>query len=171
MGKGGVFLKEKKEEVQQISDGEADAMSIFLARMMKEDKFAPDFIIGISSGAYHLVSRIKSLTKKWTMVGFVNIGIDKLEPDKKMIKNSSFDRDQNLSGVKVLVCEDDLRSGLSFMAVREFLEKKGAEVRTMSFFSHPFSKVAPDYVFKKNIDYEVSFSWDKLREYAEAKSP
>jgi len=164
-------MKEKEEEVQQISDGEADAMAVFLARMMKEDKFSPDFIIGISSGAYHLVSRIKSLTKKWTMVGFVNIAANKIDHSKKEIRNSSFDHCENLSGVNVLLCEDDLRSGSSFIAVREYLEKKGANVRTMSFFSHPFSKVTPDYIFKKNIDYEVSFSWDKLREYAEIKSP
>lgn len=164
--------KEKKKEGQEVSDGEADAMAIFLNRMMKEDKFEPDFIIGISRGAYHLVAKINSMTLKWAKIGYFDIGTDKLDPHKKVIRNSIFDLDKNLSGIKVLVCEDDLRSGASFIAVKEYLEKKGAEVRTMSFFSHPFSKVEPDYIFQKNIDYEVCFPWDNLKLlYAKTKSP
>lgn len=59
----------------------------------------------------------------------------------------------------------------SFMAAREYLEKRGANVRTMSFFSHPISKATPDYIFQKNIDYKPVFPWDKLKSYARTKSP
>ena len=159
------------KERQEISDGEADAMAIVLDRMMKEDRFAPDFITGISRGAYHLVAKINSMTSKWAKIGYLNIGVDKTDPNKKVIKSSSFDHDETLVGVRILVCEDDLRTGLSFIAVREYLEKKGAEVRTMSFFSHSFSKAAPDYIFKKNIEYEVWFPWDNLKQLAKSKSP
>jgi len=55
------------------------------------------------------------------MVGFVNIAANKIDHSKKEIRNSSFDHCENLSGVNVLLCEDDLRSGSSFIAVREYL--------------------------------------------------
>jgi len=169
--KGGIFLKGKEEKRQEISYGEAEVMAIFLDKMMRGDNFSPDFIIGISRGSYHLVAMINSMTLKWAKIGYFDIDIDKLCSDRKVIKSSSFTEEKNLKGVRVLICEDDLRSGSSFMAAREYLERKGADVRTMSFFSHPFSRVTPDYIFQKNIDYEVSFPWDKLKQYAKTKSP
>lgn len=160
----------EEKEIHVISDSEANAMAIFLDRMMKSDGFDPDYIIGISRGAYHLVAKINSMTLKWTRIGFLDLDVDKNYPDKKMIKKSLFADDEDLKGVKILLCEDDLRSGSSFIAAKKYFEDNGAIVRTMSFFSHPFSKMTPDYVFQKNVDHEVSFSWDDLKKYARSKS-
>lgn len=146
-------------------------MAVFLDRMIKGDGFVPDFIAGISKGSYHLIALVNSMMIKWAGVGYFEIDVDKVYSDKKIVKRSSFPENENLKGTKVLICEDDLRRGSGLVAVIEYMRKRGADIRTMSFFSHPYSKINPDFVFQKNIDYRPVFPWNKLRLYAKTKSP
>jgi len=156
--------KKKKPEKKEISWDEAVKMADFLFGIMQSDHFQPDYIIGISRGGYYPAILINTMmTAKWARIGYFDMEVDKDYPDKKRIRASSFHDTEDLDGKSVLLCEDDLQSGSTFIADREFLEKRGATVKTLSFFSHPESRIDPDYTYMKNIDFRPVFPWNAIQ--------
>lgn len=145
-------------------------MAEFIFGIMQSDCFHPDYIAGISRGGYYPAIFINSMTTKWARIGYFDMNIEKHYADKKSVGASSFCESEDLSGKRILLCEDDLQSGSTFIAIKDFLEKRGAIVRTLSFFSHPESMIDPDYIYMKRVDFEPIFPWDFIRKRYQNKS-
>lgn len=60
---------------------------------------------------------------------------------------------------KVLLVEDMLETGKSLKAAKEFLEAKGAEVKTACLYTMPQSEATPDF-FLKQVSKLVEFPWE-----------
>lgn len=120
--------------------------------------YEPDFVIGISRGGLIpaiLLSRIKGGL-------FLPIYIEKIGEERRasglFTLNPSILTDKN-----VLLVEDVLETGRSLMVAKEFLERNGARVKTICFFTRDFSEIKPDYVIAEGLAYEVIFPWERLR--------
>lgn len=150
-------------EARNIPWEKVTEMSINLGEQIKEDGFNPDYIIGISRGGYFPAAFINEMLSKWARIGFVDIGRDDFLPDKRIIKGSSFCEETDLRDKKILLCDDINETGLTFIAVKKYLEQRGAKVKILCFFSRPISKIVPDYVVVSEINFEPIFPWEELR--------
>lgn len=162
--KGGISIKIKKQtEKNEISWEDVENMLMFLGDMINKDGFKPDHIIGISRGGNHVAAFVMDMMIGWTPGGYFDLDVDKNYVDKKVVKRSSFAENEDLHGVKILLCEDDMRSGSTFLAIKEFLTERGAIVKTFCFFTHRGGLIEPDYVYQKNIDHKPLFPWNDFQ--------
>ena len=65
----------------------------------------------------------------------------------------------DVAGMHILLVEDMLETGKSMVVAKEYLEKKGAEVKTACLYTMPMSEIKPDFSLKE-ITEVVPFPWE-----------
>jgi hypoxanthine phosphoribosyltransferase len=60
---------------------------------------------------------------------------------------------------KVLLVEDMLETGKSLQAAKEFLEEKGADVRTAALYAMKGSVIKPDF-YLREVSEVIEFPWE-----------
>lgn len=65
----------------------------------------------------------------------------------------------DLTNQRILLVEDMLETGGSMIAAKEYLESKGAVVKTACLYTMPQTKITPDYSLRQ-ITTVVSFPWE-----------
>lgn len=66
----------------------------------------------------------------------------------------------SLQGKQVLLVEDMLETGKSLIVAKQYLESKGATVKTVCLYVMPFSEIVPDFFLKKVNEIEI-FPWEQ----------
>ncbi|MBI2888963.1 MAG: hypothetical protein HYY10_03520 [Candidatus Liptonbacteria bacterium] len=66
---------------------------------------------------------------------------------------------EGIAGKKVLLVEDMIESGKSLEAAKEYLESKGALVKTACLYTMPISEMTPDY-FLREVVAVAKFPWE-----------
>ena len=116
------------------------------------DDFSPDVIVGIVRGGM-IPARLLSnylQTKKVYCITVEKNG---------NTRNVTTTIMKDLHGQKVLVVEDMLETGRSLLVVKDYLEKKGAVVKTACLYTMPISEITPDYFLRK-IPNVATFPWE-----------
>ena len=65
----------------------------------------------------------------------------------------------DVAGMDILLVEDMLETGKSMVVAKEYLEKKGAEVKTACLYTMPMAEIKPDFSLKE-ITEVVPFPWE-----------
>ena len=138
-GKRGMTWDEFEAEVQKLA--------------AKID-FTPDIIVGIARGGvipatlFSYIFRVKDM--------FV------LKLEKKGEKQISAFALKDVAGKRVLLVEDMIETGRGMMGGKEFLQGKGAEVKTACLYTMAKSEIVPDFSLKR-LHEAPEFPWNKKR--------
>ena len=65
----------------------------------------------------------------------------------------------DVAGMHILLVEDMLETGKSMIAAKEYLEERGAEVKTTCLYTMPQSEIKPDFSLKE-VTAVVPFPWE-----------
>ena len=114
--------------------------------------FTPDIIVGISRGGL-IPARLLSSSLNVKEMFCLTV---KKQNDERVLTTEII---ENISGKYILLVEDMLESGKSLQVAKQYLEKKGASVKTACLYTMPISKVIPDYSLSERKDV-VSFPWE-----------
>jgi hypoxanthine phosphoribosyltransferase len=76
--------------------------------------------------------------------------------DKRKVTNDII---IDINGKYVLLVEDMLETGKSLIIAKQYLEQKGAIVRTVCLYTMPISEVTPDFSLKK-VESIEKFPWE-----------
>ena len=125
-----------------------------LYKKICESDYKPDIIIGIVRGGL-IPARYLSTLSDVKKMDTINVSKD----DDKRTVLTEFN--YNLKGKEILLVEDMLESGKSLIVVKEYLESKGAIVKTACLYTMPRSEIEPDY-YLKEIEYVVTFPWENI---------
>lgn len=120
--------------------------------------YKPDFVIGISRGGWIPAVLLSRLKGGWSLIP---IDILRIGEERKVIGLFALDV-SILIGKNILLVEDILETGKSFIVARKFLEERGATVKTACYIARDFCYVQPDYVIATNISCEIIFPWERL---------
>jgi len=112
----------------------------------------PDVIVGIARGGL-VPARLLSRNLNVRMVYVLSV--IKVGEERKVMTEICDD----LTGRKLLLVEDVLESGDSLEAGKQYLESKGAIVKTASLYVTSQTKVKPDY-YLKEVDTPPQFPWE-----------
>ena len=66
---------------------------------------------------------------------------------------------EDLKGKTILLVEDMLETGRSLVVAKNYLEEKGATVKTVCLYTLPISEITPDY-FLREVDAVIEFPWE-----------
>ena len=135
------------------------SMLLNLAKKIREDKFHPELIVGISRGGW-IPARVMS-----DLLGNSNltdvkvefyIGIGETRNKPIMDKSISI----SVNDKYLLIIDDVADTGESLKLVKEHVNLKGAiEVKTATIYCKPHSKLIPDYYIKKTKKW-IIFPWE-----------
>ncbi len=118
----------------------------------KLSNFSPDIIVGIVRGGM-IPARLLSTYLDIKTVYCLNV--QKQNDGRKVTVEITDD----VTNKKILLVEDMLETGKSLIVAKEYLENKGAVVKTACLYTMPTSEFKPDY-FLKEIDKSVHFPWE-----------
>ena len=114
--------------------------------------FTPDIIVGIARGGVIPATLLAKILKVKDMF------VLKLQRVNER-RISAFMLD-DISGKRILLVEDMIETGRGLKTGKEFLEEKGAAVKTACLYTMPISEITPDY-FLKQIDQVADFPWNR----------
>ena len=115
-------------------------------------EYTPDCIIGIArGGVIPAVLLSKQLKVKDMYVLKVRV-----EGNKRRIMAEVF---TDITNKKVLLVEDMLESGKTMIVLKEYLESKGAEVKTACLYIMPHTEIKPEFCLKE-ISVVENFPWE-----------
>lgn len=114
--------------------------------------FSPDIIVGIVRGG---IIPARFLSTFLHVKNMFCLTVQK-SGSKRTITTSI---DTDIKGKSILLVEDILETGKSMIVVKNYLEEKGAIVKTACLYTMPESVTKPDY-YVKEISQEISFPWE-----------
>lgn len=113
-----------------------------------------DMIVGITRGG---VVPARILSSLLNVPKMACISVEKQGEERKVITELL----EDLSGKTILLVEDMLETGRSLMMAKNYLESKGAKVKTACLYTLPSSEVKPDYCLKE-VEGVVEFPWEEV---------
>ena len=131
-----------------------------LAEKIREDKFQPDVIVGVSRGGWPPARVMSDLLENPEIANvkaefYLGVGQTKGEPLITQPVSVSV-RDK-----EVLLMDDVADTGKSLRLVRAHLKEKGAtEVKIATIYYKPWSVVIPDYYEKETRSW-IIFPWER----------
>jgi len=131
-----------------------------LAEKIREDKFKPDVIVGVSRGGWPPARVMSDLLENPEIANvkaefYLGVAETKGEPLITQPVSVSV-RDK-----EVLLMDDVADTGKSLGLVRAHLKKKGAtEVKIATIYYKPWSVVIPDYYEKETTSW-IIFPWER----------
>jgi len=114
--------------------------------------FKPDIIVGIARGGL-IPSRLLSSLLKIKDVYCVTV---KKNGSRRIVVTEI---KENFKNKKILLVEDVLETGKSLIAAKNYLESRGAVVKTCCLYFMPYTEIKPDY-YLEVITKLVKFPWD-----------
>lgn len=115
-------------------------------------EYTPDCVIGIVRGGLvpaRLLSSYLGVKEMYCLT------VKKTEEGRKITTEITGD----LNGKNVLLVEDMLETGKSLLVAKEYLEAKGAEVKTTCLYTMSISEVVPDYSLRQ-VEEVAKFPWE-----------
>lgn len=113
--------------------------------------YTPDVIVGVARGGVIPAAILSKLLKVKDMY------IVKVRHDEN--RTVMGDTVPDVSGKKVLLVEDMLETGKSLVVAKEYLERKGAEVKTVSLYTMPITESQPDFSLRQ-VSEVALFPWE-----------
>lgn len=123
-----------------------------IARLAERIETRPDIIVGIVRGG---LVPARLLSSRLGVKKIYCLSVEKDRGDRKVVTNI-LDSIQNKN---VLLVEDVLETGRSLLIAKQYLESKGATVKTACLYTMSVSEVAPDYSLR-TIDSLIKFPWE-----------
>lgn len=114
--------------------------------------FAPNIVVGVVKGGI-IPARLLSNTLK--VKSMYCLTVKKLGKERQ-VTTKIF---EDLKGKKIILVEDVLETGRSLIAARQYLEKKGATVKTACLYTMTRTEITPDYYIKRVGDLP-KFPWE-----------
>ncbi len=114
--------------------------------------YTPDAVIGIARGG--VVPAV--LLSKFLKVKDMYVLKVRREGTERRIMAEIV---PDVGGMRVLLVEDMLETGKSLVVAKEYLEKKGAEVKTACLYTMPISEIRPDFSLREVAEV-VPFPWE-----------
>ena len=114
--------------------------------------YSPDIIIGIVRGG---IIPARLLSNNLKVKEIYCITVKKIGKERKVMSDVL----EELKGKNILLVEDMLETGKSLIIAKEYLEKKGAAVKTACLYAMPNSEIKPDY-YLKEIKEVIKFPWE-----------
>lgn len=133
-----------------------------LAVTIANDGFRPDIILAIARGGFFLAGSLGyALAVKNLHVINVEFytGVD--ERLEMPVMLPPVPQPVDLSGAKVLICDDVADTGATLKLVTEFCTDKVTEVRTAVVYEKPHTIINADYVWKRTSRW-INFPWSVL---------
>jgi hypoxanthine phosphoribosyltransferase len=136
-------------------------LMVSLGRKIKESKFKPDVIVGVSRGGWPPARIMSDLLNNPNLANmkvefYKDIGVPSKSPRITQPVTS------DVQNKKVLVVDDVADSGLSLRAVRNHLRRKGTEeIRVCTIYYKPHSIYIPDYFAKRTSSW-IIFPWERV---------
>ncbi|MCP8310286.1 MAG: phosphoribosyltransferase [Candidatus Methylarchaceae archaeon HK01M] len=149
-------IGKKKFIMPSIND--IDEMLSKLAKIIKENNFEPDILIGVSRGGLIPVAILSDkLGVESKIVGVkYYCGVKETKEKPEITQKISYD----LNGKKVLIVDDVADMGHSLQLVRDYIRKKGAkETRVCTIHYKPWSVVKPEYFLEETKAW-VIYPWE-----------
>ena len=115
--------------------------------------YKPDTIIGITRGGIIPARLLSTFLNVKDMYG---IGVRKVGEERKVVTEIL----EDLTDKHVLLVEDILETGRSLIVAKQYLELKGAKVRTACLYTMPISEIEPDF-YLTQIQEIKKFPWEK----------
>ncbi|HEY3736411.1 MAG TPA: phosphoribosyltransferase [Jatrophihabitans sp.] len=141
-----------------------------LAVTIAEDGFRPDIILAIARGGFFLAGSLGyALAVKNLHVINVEFytGVD--ERLEMPVMLPPVPQPVDLSGSKVLICDDVADTGATLDLVKTFCAEHIIEVRTAVVYEKPHSIIKADYVWKRT-DRWINFPWSVLPPVVDAEN-
>lgn len=114
--------------------------------------YKPDLIIGISRGG---IIPARYLCTCLNVKKLHCVSVAKIRDKRKVITDIL----EGLRGENILLVEDILETGKSLVVAKEYLERKGAKVKTACLYTMSISEVTPDYSLRE-IEKITEFPWE-----------
>lgn len=136
------------------------AMLLDLTRKIRNDKFNPDIIVGVSRGGW-IPARVLSDLLENPEIANVKaefyLGVAETKREPIITQSVSVD----VKDMKVLVVDDVSDTGKSLRLVKAHLLEQGAKVlKIATLYYKPCSVTMPDYYEKKTRDW-IIFPWER----------
>ncbi|TFH15670.1 phosphoribosyltransferase [Candidatus Bathyarchaeota archaeon] len=145
------FLYLTWDEVQRLSEKTAD--------MIKEDGFKPDIMIAVSRGGFdpaRIISDQMGIRKLASLQIIYYSSVNEKRDKPEIL----FPLNAQIEGLKVLVVDDVSDSGHSLLAVKRYVEEKGAsEVKIATLHHKPWSEYKPDF-YAEEVDKWILYPWE-----------
>ena len=136
-------------------------LMVDLGRKIKESRFKPDVIVGVSRGGWPPARIMSDLLSNPNLANmkvefYKDIGVRSKRPRITQPVTS------DVQNKKVLVVDDVADSGQSLRAVRNHLRRKGTnEIRVCTIYYKPHSIYIPDYFAKRTSSW-IIFPWERV---------
>ena len=131
-----------------------------LAEKIREDKFKPDVIVGVSRGGWPPARVMSDLLENPEIANVkaeFYLGVAQTKGEPLITQPVSV----SVRNKEVLLMDDVADTGKSLRLVREHLKEKGAtEVKIATIYYKPWSVVIPDY-YKKETRSWIIFPWER----------
>lgn len=114
--------------------------------------YTPDIIIGIVRGGLIPARLLSSELKVKDMYALT---VKKVGQEREV----TIEILEDLSDKKILLVEDMLETGRSLVVAKEYLEKRGANVKTACLYTMPVSELKPDFSLKEVVEV-MPFPWE-----------
>lgn len=123
-----------------------------IKRLSERVDYKPDIIIGITRGGL-VPSRLLAKyleVKKMHCLSVCKVG------EKRQVVTDVL---EDLEGKDILLVEDMLETGRSLVVAKDYLESKGANVKTACLYTMPISEIEPDFYLRR-VEEVGKFFWD-----------
>ena len=114
--------------------------------------WTPDIIVGIVRGG---LVPARLLSTELNVKEMYALTVKKVGDERKVMSEVL----EDLRDKEILLVEDMLETGKSLMVAKEYLESKGAEVKTACLYTMPQSEIVPDFSLKQ-VNEVVHFPWE-----------
>ena len=145
------FLFLSWEDVQDLCEKVSDKII--------ESGYKPDLIIAISRGGFdpaRIMSDQLDIRKLASLQVIYYTGLNTRRDEPEVL----FPLNAQVEGLKVLVVDDVSDSGNSLIAVKKYVEDKGAaEVKLSTLHHKPWSKFMPDF-YAAEVDKWIIYPWE-----------
>ncbi len=122
-------------------------------KLSKKIDYKPDMIVGITRGG---IIPARLLSTFLQVKDVYCISVRKRDKERKVVTEIL----ENLVNKDILLVEDMLETGRSLIVVKQYLESKGAKVKTACLYTMPTSKIEPDFYLNQVNEIKI-FPWEK----------
>ncbi|MFQ6068657.1 MAG: phosphoribosyltransferase, partial [Candidatus Bathyarchaeia archaeon] len=151
---------EKSEKFEIPTWEQIYAMLLSLAQKIRNDKFCPDIIVGVSRGGWTPARVLSDLLENPEIANVkaeFYLGVAETKEEPVITQAVSV----NVKGMKVLVVDDVSDTGKSLSLVKTHLLEQGAkDLKIATLYYKPWSVTIPDYYEKTTRDW-IIFPWER----------